>query len=197
MTLPIKESLLLFTLIIFIYALTSINRNKLTIVEGADDNIKVMVYNNRNKREAAKLLEEVIKRMLKLRNNLEKEKAKYPEYEEYIILLVDNFTSERTSIYETDPKSDLTSYSVNKGEEISFCLKSKKNGSFHKINLLMYVAIHEMAHIACPEIGHGELFKKIFRFLILRAIELGLYLKDDYSANPVEYCGMVLSSSIV
>jgi hypothetical protein len=54
-----------------------------------------------------------------------------------------------------------------------------------------------MAHMACPEIGHGELFKKVFKFLTLRAIEMGLYEKEDYSATPVEYCGMILSSSIV
>ena len=61
----------------------------------------------------------------------------------------------------------------------------------------MYVAIHEMAHMACPEIGHGELFKDIFRFLTLEAIDLKLYKKTDYQNNPVEYCGMLLSSSIV
>ena len=54
-----------------------------------------------------------------------------------------------------------------------------------------------MAHIACPEIGHGELFKNIFNFLTLRAIDIKLYVNDDYAKNPVEYCGMVLSSSIV
>ena len=43
----------------------------------------------------------------------------------------------------------------------------------------------------------GELFKKIFNFLTLRAIDIGLYANDDYTKNPVEYCGMVLSSSIV
>ena len=51
--------------------------------------------------------------------------------------------------------------------------------------------------MGCPEIGHGDLFKKVFRFLTLKAIDLGLYEKDDYSANPVEYCGMILSSSII
>ena len=61
----------------------------------------------------------------------------------------------------------------------------------------MYVAIHEMAHIACPEIGHGSLFKKIFRFLCEEAINIGIYKKVDYSANPIEYCGMILSSSII
>ena len=135
--------------------------------------------------------------MFKLRNNLIKDKKKYPEYEEYIELLEKNFNEDRTQIYENDPNSDLTSFSVNKGEEVAFCLKSKKNGNLHELNLLTYVAIHEMAHMGCPEIGHGDLFKKVFRFLILRAIEMKIYEKEDYASSPVEYCGMILSSSIV
>ena len=61
----------------------------------------------------------------------------------------------------------------------------------------MYVAIHEMAHIACPEIGHGELFKKIFRKLAEEAINIGIYKKVNFSEVPTEYCGMILSSSII
>jgi hypothetical protein len=61
----------------------------------------------------------------------------------------------------------------------------------------MYVAIHEMAHIACPEVGHGDLFKKIFRKLTIEALNIGVYKKVDFESNPVEYCGMVLSSSII
>ena len=100
-------------------------------------------------------------------------------------------------VRENEGGNDLTSYSVNKGEELSFCLKSKKTGELHEINLLMYVALHEMAHIACPEIGHGELFKKIFKFLTEQAIEIGIYKYDDYETKPVEYCGMMLSSNIL
>ena len=62
---------------------------------------------------------------------------------------------------------------------------------------MMYVGIHEMAHIACPEIGHGDLFKKIFKKLTEEAIKIGIYKKIDYSSQPTEYCGMILSSSIV
>jgi hypothetical protein len=61
----------------------------------------------------------------------------------------------------------------------------------------MYVAIHEMSHMACPEIGHGELFKKIFNFLTKVGMELNIYYREDFVSNPKEYCGMILSSSIV
>jgi hypothetical protein len=57
----------------------------------------------------------------------------YPEMKEYIELLGSNFNEERTKIYENDPSSELTSFSVNKGEEVAFCLKSKKSGELHKL----------------------------------------------------------------
>ena len=196
MKININESILLSIIIIFIYILYLIKKNRLTLVE-ANNNVKFMVYNDTNKAVSANLLAELVDRMYKLRDKLIYNKKKYIEYEQYIDFLEVNFNQERTSIYENIPDTDLTSYSVNKGEELAFCLKSKKTGNFHDINLLMYVAVHEMAHMACPEIGHGELFKKVFRFLIIEAINFNLYKKIDYQYNPVEYCGMILSSSIV
>jgi len=193
----ISEIFIFSLIIIFMYTMYTIRRNKLTVVEASDTGMKLMVYNDKNKKASADLLSEIITKMFKLRNNLIADKNKYPEYKQYIELLAENFNDERTKIYENDPNSELTSFSVNKGEEVAFCLKSKRTGQLHEINLLLYVAIHEMAHMGCPEIGHGDLFKKVFRFLTLQAIKMGLYIKDDYSSNPVEYCGMILSSSIV
>ena len=135
--------------------------------------------------------------MFKLKNYLYININNYPEYRNYIIQLNINLNNERSLIYENDPNSKLTSFSVNKGEELAFCLKSKNTGEIHQLNLVMYVALHEMAHIACPEIGHGDLFKKIFKFLIKIAIDIGIYNLDNYEKNPVEYCGMMLSSNIM
>jgi hypothetical protein len=191
------DVIVIICIIILVITMYCIRKSKVTLIEPFDSDMKVMVYNDSKKRSSADLLSEIIVRMFKLRDQLIKEKDKYPEFKEYIELLEKNFNDSRTKIYENDPSSELTSFSVNKGEEVGFCLKSKKNGDLHKINLMMYVAIHEMGHMGCPEIGHGELFKKIFRFLTLKAIDMKLYEKEDYSNNPVEYCGMILSSSIV
>jgi hypothetical protein len=103
----------------------------------------------------------------------------------------------KTSIYETDPNSNYTSYSVNKGDELAFCLRCKETHKLHDINTLMYVGIHEISHIACPEIGHGDLFKEIFKHFCLEAINIGVYRDEDYSVNPIKYCGMNLNSSIL
>ena len=194
--LEMRESVLITIVIIFLYIFYCLKKNRLTLVE-ANNNVKYMVYNDRNKSDSANKLAELIEKMYKVKNHLVDNIDTFPEYKEYITLLRDNFDERKTSIYENAPDSELTSYSVNKGEELAFCLKSKKTGQLHDINLLMYVALHEMSHIACPEIGHGDLFKNIFRFITKQAIKIGLYKEDDYSKNPTEYCGMTLSSTIL
>jgi hypothetical protein len=192
-----KESILIAVIIIFIYIFLFYNKKNVVLVTGSDNFTKYLVYNDEQKNESAKLLEEITNNMFKLKDYLYQNIEKFPDMREYIKQLIRNLDKDRTLIYENDPKSDLTSFSVNKGEEIALCLKSKKTGSIHNINLMMYVTIHEMAHIACPEIGHGDLFKKIFKFLCEQGTVIGIYKYDDYENNPIEYCGMMLSSSII
>ena len=191
-----NESILISILIIFIYIFIFFNRQKSIYIEN-NTGAKYLVYNDNLKKQKSQLLSELVVILFKLRKHLKQNVNVMSKYKDHIEQLNENFSEEKTVIYETDPESELTSYSVNKGEELSFCLKSKNNGELHDINLLMYVAVHEVAHIACPEIGHGLLFKKIFRKFLKEAIVIGLYKKVNYEENPVEYCGMILSSSIL
>jgi hypothetical protein len=191
-----KESILISIIIIIIYLFLFHNKKNVVLIEGKDNN-KYLVYNDSKKKEAAMILSEIIERIFIIRDYLYNNIDQYPSYASYIIQLYKNLNKDRSLIYENNPHSDLTSFSVNKGEELAFCLKSKKTGEIHQINLLMYVALHEMGHIACPEIGHGNLFQFIFKFLCDTAIKLKLYNYENYESNPVEYCGMVLSSNIL
>ena len=101
-------------------------------------------------------------------------------------------------IRESSMKSKFTSYCVNKGEELVFCIRiQKEGGEIHNINLLMYIVIHEISHIACPEEGHTALFNNIFNFLCGISIELGLYNKIPFKTNPENYCGMLINDSII
>jgi predicted metal-dependent hydrolase len=190
------ETILVTFVILFLYIFLFSNRQNVVYIESYSGD-KFMVYKDNMRKQKADLLALILKNMLILKNHMVKNIKDFPEYTTYIEQLNRNFNENRTNIYETDPTTDQTSYSVNKGEELSFCLKSKKTGQLHDINLLMYVAIHEMAHIACPEIGHGNLFKKIFRKLAEEAVNIGVYRKDNYAEHNVEYCGMILSSSII
>jgi predicted metal-dependent hydrolase len=194
-----KESLIISILILFIYIFLFMNKNKLVLIEANNSGHKFLVHDDKLKNASANLLSDIITSMYKLRNHLIKniDTCTDSELKESIILLEKNLNETRTNIYENAPKSEYTSYSVNKGEEVVFCLKSRKSGELHTLNLLMYVAIHEMAHVGCHEIGHTVLFSKIFEYYTKESIKIGIYKYDDYDSNPVEYCGMVLSSSII
>ena len=193
-----KETILIFIIIIFIYIYFFLNKKNFVSIESYTGT-KYMVYNDNLNKDKANLLASIVKNMCILKNHLTANilSNDLKEYEPYIKQLDKNFNENRTSIYETDPTSEFTSYSVNKGEELSVCLKSKNSDKLHDINLLMYVVIHEMAHFACPEIGHGALFQKIFKKFLEVAVELEIYQYNDYNKKPVEYCGMILSSNII
>ena len=60
----------------------------------------------------------------------------------------------------------------------------------------MYVTLHELAHVACPEEGHTELFENIFKFFIQVAIKLKLYNKIKFKNNNIEYCGIIIKNHI-
>jgi hypothetical protein len=100
-------------------------------------------------------------------------------------------------IVETLPTSEYTAYSENKGQKIAFCLNKKKENDNNLIdeNTLMFVALHEMAHVASKSIGHNTEFWDNFKFLIEEATEAQLYNPIDYSKTNQEYCGMNITSS--
>ena len=189
--------LLLFVIFIYLFIL---NKNK-TILKTINIKTKsghsYLLYEDELQNNKAEMLNIIETNMYILKDHLVKNIDSFPKYKKYIKLLETNFTKDRTKIFESDPTTDLTSYSINKGEEVAFCLKSKTRNYLYDINLLMYVAIHELSHIACPDLGHGIRFKKIFKKFIQEAIKIKIYIKKNYNIQPVEYCGMVLNSSII
>jgi len=191
-----QESILLIILIIITFVFFFINKNELIYIKSEYNDKEYLVNNDEIKQDRANLLSLISIKLFALKKFLNKNINKYPEYKKYIININKNFLENRTEIIETDLNSSYTSYSVNKGDELYFCLTSKTTNELHDINILMYVALHELAHIACPEIGHTPLFKKIFAFLVNISTELNIYKYINYNINPLEYCGMELNSSI-
>lgn len=90
------------------------------------------------------------------------------------------------------PEPNLTSYSVNKGEKIVLCIYDYENEKIYDMNTLLYVCIHELAHIGDINIGHKPSFYSIFNFLLFQSIRLGIYSFYDYSILPVKYCGITI-----
>ena len=114
-------------------------------------------------------------------------KEKYPTREN-IKLLAEGFNPEK--IMETLPTSEYTAYSQNKGEKIAFCLTEEKDDeNLIDPNTLMFVALHELSHIANKSIGHGDDFWNNFKFILQEASALGIYDQVNYKKKPVRYCG--------
>lgn len=185
--------IILILIIFLIFNKTT--KNEVLIIKSNTDKKDYLVNNYFDKQDAADLLGNIRNNILKLREYLVKNKKLYIKYNKYIDQLDNRL--DNVIIKEKTEKNNFTSYSVNKGEEIIFCLRSKYNNKLHDLNLMMYVAIHEFAHVACPEIGHTELFKKIFKFFLEIAIIIEIYEYSDYSTDIKEYCGIYINESIV
>lgn len=160
-------------------------------VESTIDNNTYTVQSLPDKQLAANLLAEIRQRLDALKYHLEKMYPNDPRTKR----IVARFDSEKISEGGTESK-DYTSYSVNKGERIVFCLRARDGtDNLEDINMLIFVAIHELAHIATVEEGHTNTFWDNMRFLLEEGINIGIYTQIDYTQNPQDYCGMKVTSS--
>lgn len=66
------------------------------------------------------------------------------------------------------------SFTINK-QNIYLCIKDKNNHTFYDENVLVYVVLHEIAHVLCDEVGHTHKFINIFNALLDRANAMGEY----------------------
>tara|TARA_Y100000389_G_C17341796_1_gene453746 strand:- start:235 stop:975 length:741 start_codon:yes stop_codon:yes gene_type:complete len=108
--------------------------------------------------------------------------------------LYKNFNPEAFS--ETTPDAKYTSYSVNKGEKIVFCLRDKKEGeTLVKENIMTFVSIHELAHLMTKSIGHEPEFWANFKLLLKISIDNGLYKNIDFNSTPKPYCGINITDT--
>jgi hypothetical protein len=181
--------LISITLIVLYFIVT---KTEISYVK-SDDGQQFQVVNLPNKDVASNLLSQIQNRINKLTDHLWNNISKYPDYKDNITMLYNR--TRNLVLSENEPNNSYTTYTVNKGEKIVFCLRSKDTYQFHDINLLMFVTIHELSHVACPEIDHTPLFVSIFIFLLNIGMELNLYIYENYQQNPVMYCGMKLNET--
>jgi len=193
-------------IIIFVFILMILlllYRNKyagMIIVKSNIDNIEYLVRNTPDKQSSANILAKLRNIMNTLNDflvaKLDTNEERYNRFKPYILLL--NSKIKNIVFEETPLNTDYTSYTVNKGDKIVFCIRAKiPPYNFHDINIITYVLLHELSHIACPEYNHTELFKHIFKFICQEAINLNIYKKVDFYSYPQLYCGMTINDSII
>jgi predicted metal-dependent hydrolase len=196
------EILIIFILVYIILVLwnkieTFSENANLIEVKSEIDGKSYLVQNSDDAQNAANMLAQIRLELLRLKNHLIK---KYPN-DPRIIKLQERFDGEDSNIIiENDLESKFTSYTQNKGEKIVFCLRTKdnKDNKVHSKNLLIFVAIHEMAHIITESIGHDDpQFWKNFEFLLREAMSINVWQYIDFRKKPQEYCGMKITNPVV
>lgn len=171
----------------------------MTYVQSNIDSNYYLVRNVTDKQQAANTLARIRNNIISLSDNLYRNinSEENKQYSQYIKRLHSKVRD--IVIIESTQDSVYTSYSINKGEQIVFCLRSRKDSQgLHDLNLMMYVVLHEISHVACPIYdNHGPLFREIFGFITTSAINMNIYKKIDFKNNPVNYCGLLITDSIV
>lgn len=145
--------------------------------------------------------DEAVKLMSKIRANLTKLHTSYSEEpallnDPPVARFVARFQPDVFS--ENDIHSSDTSYSENKGQRIVVCLRDKTKPPQYpliEINTIMFVMLHEMAHLMTESIGHTPEFWGNFKRILHDAVKVGIYTPVNYSRQPTAYCGMLITDS--
>lgn len=165
-------------------------------------NRKYLVRNLPDKQEAGKLLCEITDRLQKIVDHVYKNKNTYTnitydtdkKLRDSIDRLKNNFKPENIS--ESSPGNKYTSYSINKGEKLVFCIRSKDGkNTLVDINTMMFVGIHELAHLQSKSIGHTDEFWSNMKFLLAEGIKLCVYEHVVYEDNHKKYCGIEITGT--
>ena len=161
---------LLFLFYYFVFFLYYESKySDLTYVTSKVDKEKYLVRNRKDKQKAADMLATVKKNLKAIVEYCRKDFSSDPKVQR----MVKKYKPNRIS--ESIPNTNYTSYSVNKGEKLVFCIRSKdEKQKLVSINTIMFVAIHELAHVMTKSIGHTTEFWSNMKYLLKRGIEIGL-----------------------
>ena len=178
----------------FIFVHYSSKNLDVTYVQSTVDGKEYLVRNLEDKQEAADVLARLRQ---KLTTTCEYMERKYTSgHKRYVDVsrMCRRFNGE--NIMESSDNNNYTSYSVNKGEEIVFCIRSRDGrDALEDENMLTFVALHELAHIMTISVGHTEEFWNNFKFILTDAIEINIYQEIDFKHSPRSYCGTMITNS--
>ena len=188
---------ILFAMVGYVlYLFFSGGPGNLTEVKSTVDGQTYSVQDLPNKDGAADMLAAI-------RANIEKIKKHYSQDEfktdRPASLFVERYKPQ--NLMENSVTSGETSYSENKGEKIVLCLRDKTappSFPLVDLNTVMFVVLHEMAHLMTEELSSGKHtpeFWSNFRRMLEDSAKIGIYSPVNYSRQPQEYCGMMITDS--
>ena len=146
-----------------------------------------------DKQKAADLLATV---RLKLKNFIAHLESSFPDKPQ-VKRILQRFKASPERLLEATPDAEHTSYSVNKGEKVHLCLRQRQGAdeSLVNENIMVFVSLHEMAHVVTDSVGHEPEFWNNFGWLLKEAEKTNTYQYTDFKAHPVRYCGTKITDA--
>ena len=196
---------------IIIYKYIEGNNYEVKYVKSTVNNKEYIVRNLSDKQQAANLLSQLAITLKKVVNYCSKTKPynslikihklheinpniKKSNFDKDIERLINNFNEDEFS--ESTPDAKYTSYAVNKGDKIVMCLRKKKEGNkLMPLNVLKFVALHELSHLMTYSIGHTDEFWDNFKLILKIAIDIDEYKHIDFNKKPMVYCGTQITDT--
>ena len=161
--------------------------SKIEKLKSTIDNRYYEVQKKEDSQEAADLIAKIREKIMILTDHLNK---LYPDDIRTKRL---NKNLKIDNIKEGISNPNYTSYSINKGEQIILCLRT--NNKIVDLNTMMFVVLHEYSHILTESVGHTPEFWSNFRWILEESINIGIYTKQDFNKENVEYCGMTITDT--
>lgn len=198
--------LIAFCLVLFFFIKSLSQYNESLYIESDIDNMSYLIRRGHIKsngylKESANALGEINSRIVKLIDHLENKYGTDINKSYYIDKLKSNYNYNILSEAAIDNR--YTTYTIDK-KDMHICLRTRdQNEKLYNTNLLMYVVLHELAHLCNYNRlgqaieGHGNEFKEIFKILVSEAINIGIYTYDNYAESPQEYCGIFITTNIL
>lgn len=201
-------SVTILGVLILIYLIYNIiyTYSEVRYIKSSVDNKVYLIRRGNNKTDkflldSANTLAEINGCIIKLIKHLKLSYSQDPSKNYFIKKLDENYNSYMISEAAVDTR--YTTYTVDK-EDMHICLRTRDQyENIYDINTLMYVCLHESAHLCnytpnnTPINGHGNEFKMIFKFLVEEAMKINVYQYVNYVLNPQEYCGIKIISTIL
>ena len=172
-----------------LYAATAGPSNLVSVKK---DDKSLMVQDLPDKEEAASRLSSIQTKIGKLFKRYKDDPATAAEPR--VQAMLERYNPENMS--ENNIQDSTTSYSENKGDRIVICLRHKTEGyPFVDENTVMFVVLHEMAHLMTFSVGHTPEFWANFRRILNDAIGVSIYQNVNYSHDPKPYCGISITDN--
>lgn len=172
---------------------------KIVPVKSTLDGRTYYVQDKSDKQAAANTLSKVRGKMIALIecvksssgtiHGLDQDEKQFGSYASRVDRLVKRFNPDKIAEGNEDVK--YTTFTLNKGEKVVFCLRARgEDDRVHDLAMMTFVAIHEMGHIASVTEHHTPEFHSNFKWLLQHAVKCGIYSPEDFNKQPRKYCGI-------